>query len=118
METYADDPRLTLEQLGLKARDASLWLKILGVGNIIIGVPTALALVGILYIWLGVLLVQAGKAAEVATGPELIEMMDKLRTYFIVNAILMLLGVLVMVLYIAFFIFLVTGGLGDAWMGI
>lgn len=118
MESFADDPQLTLEHLRLKARDTALWLKILGVANIVIGVPTALAIVGILYIWLGVLLFQAGKAAETASGQDLVEMMDKLRTYFIVNAILMLLGVLLMVVYIGIFIAIIVGGLGSEFFNV
>ena len=68
--------------------------------TIISGALTALSIVGILIawlpIWLGVLLVQAGgKAdeAQVKQNPnELIVMMDKLRLYFMIQGVLIILG--------------------------
>ena len=114
MESYAQTAAPSqghpvLDQLRVKAQDTALWLKIIGIAYIVIGVPTAIALVGILYIWLGLLLYKAGKAADGADGQDLITMMDKLKTYFTVMAILMILGVVLMVIYMIV-IFAVIGG--------
>lgn len=87
-------PEETLDRLSAKARATAPWLKALGVANIIIGVPSVIALVGVVYIWMGVVLYQAGERAATASGPELVVLMDKLRTYFIVMAILTVVGVI------------------------
>ena len=102
MDTYATpgDDAYALPQLQHTARETSTWLKILGIVNIVIGVPMILALVGILYIWLGYLLYKAGDYASTASGADLVAMMEKLRTYFIVNVILAILGVIVIIIYI------------------
>lgn len=76
------------------------WLKALGVANIVVGVPTALAVVGVVYLWMGVVLYQAGEQAETATGADLVTLMDKLRTYFLVMAILTILGVVLALGYV------------------
>lgn len=98
---HSNDPdSLVLPQLQSTAQEMSTWLKILGIAYIVIGVPTALALVGLLYIWLGWMLYKAGEAAQRATGPDLVTMMDKFKTYFLVMAILTILGVVMMVIYV------------------
>lgn len=114
MESYArtaaPSSHPLLDQLRLKAKDMALWLKIIGIAYIIVGVPTVIALVGILYIWLGLLLYKAGKAADSADGQDLLTMLDKLKTYFTVMAILTILGVIVMIIYIVVIIGLLSTG--------
>lgn len=70
------------------------WLKFLGIVQIAIGIPALAGLVGALYIWLGVLLLQAGNAAQSNQPHKLIEVMDKLKTFFLVSGILAALGIL------------------------
>ncbi len=87
------------------------WLKFLGIVNIIMGAFTALSIVGILVawlpIWLGVLLLQAGSratTARVTNNPrELVTMVEKLRLYFIIQGILMIVGIAFTVLGFVFF---------------
>ena len=77
------------------------WLKFLGIVNIVMGGLAAITIVGIIVawlpIWIGVLLFQAGsRASELgySGNPEkLIEMMDKLKTYFVIQGILLLITI-------------------------
>ncbi|MCF8241401.1 MAG: DUF5362 domain-containing protein [Melioribacteraceae bacterium] len=88
------------------------WLKFLGVMNILSGVATALTIVGIIVawvpIWLGVLLFQAGSqikdAQHSGNHHHLVAMMEKLKLYFIIQGVLILLGLIFVLI-----IFMVTG---------
>ncbi|NBC15969.1 MAG: hypothetical protein GVY18_01495 [Bacteroidetes bacterium] len=106
-------PAATLDHLSTKAQAMAPWLKALGVANIVIGVPSAVALVGVVYIWLGVVLYQAGERATTASGADLVALMDKLRTYFLVMTILTILGVVLALGYLLI-IGVVVMGLTDA----
>ena len=110
---HSSEPEVVLRQLQSTAQEMSTWLKILGIAYIVIGVPTALALVGLLYIWLGWMLYKAGEAAQRATGSDLVTMMDKFKTYFLVMAILTILGVVMMVIYVIVFIGIMATVVGD-----
>jgi uncharacterized membrane protein len=87
------------------------WMKFVGIMFIIQGAVTALTIVGIviawLPIWTGVLLMQASSAIERAqlTGDSsaLKESLARLRTYFIIQGVLYLVGIVVVVLYFIFF---------------
>jgi hypothetical protein len=87
------------------------WMKFVGIMFIVQGVITALSIVGILIAWLpiwtGVLLVQAAGALENAqlSGDTfaLKESFAKLRTYFVIQGVLYLVGMVLMVLYFMFF---------------
>ena len=113
IETLSVAPSTVLDHLREKARDAAPWLKAMGIVNIIVGVPSALALFGLVYIWMGIVLFQAGSAAETASDAELLTLIDKLRTYFIVMTILTILGILIMIGYL-FIIAAVFMGMFDA----
>lgn len=88
------------------------WLKFLGILMIINGIITALTIVGILIawlpIWMGVLLFQAGSRADTAAltkdSSQLVPMMDKLRVYFMIQ------GVLILIVLAALVIGLITSG--------
>lgn len=89
------------------------WLKFIGVLLIIYGIITALTIVGIIIawlpIWMGVLLFQAGSRADTAAltkdSSQLVPMMDKLRVYFMIQ------GVLILIVLVALVIgFIVSGG--------
>jgi hypothetical protein len=89
------------------------WLKFLGVLSIISGILTALSIVGILIawlpIWMGVLLFQAGSRADTAAlakdSSQLVPMMDKLRVYFMIQGVLILIVLAGLVIG-----FIVSGG--------
>ena len=74
------------------------WLKFLGIILIVMGIPAALALVGILDIWLGVVLYQAGSRAQQflvsKSSDDLAEFASKLKTFFMVTGILALIGII------------------------
>jgi len=90
------------------------WMKFLGVMMIIYGVLMVLTIWGILIcwlpIWMGILLFKAGAAIELAATAgnksALYEAMEKLKTYFTVQGILALIGIVIMVITM-----IVAGGL-------
>jgi len=73
------------------------WLKFLGILTIIGGVISALSLVGILYIWLGVVLMQASSRIEQflisKSSDDLADFAGKIRTYFLVTGIMAIIGI-------------------------
>lgn len=75
------------------------WLKFVGIMMILGGIPSALALVGIIPIWQGVLLMQAASSIETAanTGQRyaLNSAMSNIKTFFVVNGVLMLIGIII-----------------------
>ena len=95
------------------------WLKLLGVLSIIQGVLVALSIVGILVawlpIWMGVVLFRAATAAETAqeTGQKyaMIESLGNLRTYFTINGVIALIGVI-------FFLLVVCGTIAAIATGV
>jgi hypothetical protein len=98
MEATAAERSPVVDALRQNARNMAGWLKFLGIINIISGAFTALSIFGIIFawlpIWLGVLLIQAASKASEASlkpdGQELVMMMDKLRLYFVIQGIMML----------------------------
>lgn len=79
------------------AMDMSGWLKFLGAVQIAVGIPTLVGLIGALYIWLGVLLWQAGTAAQSPDPEKLGRMMRKLKTFFVVTGVLAALSLIAMI---------------------
>lgn len=97
------------ERMARRARPMANWLKFIGVVTILAAVPSALSIIGLvvawLPIWLGVLLFQAGMAAERGTEEELLRMTEKLRVYFVVQGVLIIVGIVVTLIF-----FLIFGG--------
>mgnify|MGYP005725646681 CR=1 FL=1 len=97
-------------QLTQTAIVMSSWLKFLGVIAIVSGAVLALTFVGIIFawlpIWLGVLLFQAGDKARSAqyTGNlnAVAEMMDKLRAYFVIYAVAIIVSVAFSIMFVFF----------------
>jgi hypothetical protein len=93
----APDSR-TVQELSMPIYQSRGWLKFLGVLSILSGIPSVFVLVGILPIWMGIVLFQAGSSVEAATqlGDKyaFLRSMNSLKTYFMVQGILALLGVL------------------------
>ncbi|HTV86423.1 MAG TPA: DUF5362 domain-containing protein [Dyella sp.] len=104
-------PSYSLQDLIQPLASGKGWMKFVGIMFIVQGVVTALTIVGILIAWLpiwtGVLLVQAAGALENAqlSGDAfaLKESFAKLRTYFVIQGVLYLVGIAMMVLYFMFF---------------
>lgn len=84
---------------------ARFWMKLAGVLMIIYGGLVALSIIGIIFawlpIWLGLLLYQSASSAELArTSGEveaLTQSVDKLRLYFTIMGIVMLISVIIAV---------------------
>lgn len=87
-----------VQQLSMPIYQARGWLKFLGVMTILGGIPSVFILVGILQIWIGVLLLQAGSSIDSAGqfGDKFafLRSMSNLRTYFVLQGILTLLGII------------------------
>ena len=118
MQTALDDVRAIMRPLN----DGKLWMKLLGVMMIISGALQVLTIVGILWcwlpIWLGVLLFQSAGAAEQAsrTGDAALatRATDRLRLFFMIQGILMLIGLVAVVAMFALGGFAMLAGLAGA----
>jgi len=94
-----------IQELSLPIYQSKGWLKLLGVVLIINGVAAIFTLVGIvvcwLPIWMGILLFKAASMVEVAQANgdkvQLLESLKKIKTYFIINGILMLIALIFIV---------------------
>jgi hypothetical protein len=94
------------------------WLKLLGIVTIIQGALAALTLVGIIVawlpIWMGILLIQAANGADLAgqTGvsSELKKALGSLKTYFIINGVMVLIGLIILALTICGWVVLLASG--------
>jgi len=98
---------------------ARFWMKFAAVLMIIYGGLTALTIIGILFawlpIWLGVVLYQAASSAELArTSGEveaLVQSVEKLRLYFTIMGIVMLIGAVLTVGVMIIFGLAMTDGM-------
>lgn len=85
----------------------SRWLRFVGVVTIGAAIPSVLSIVGIVFawlpIWLGVLLFQAGTAARRGSDEELIRMIERLRIYFIVQSVVIIVALVVFAITFVFF---------------
>ena len=94
-----------VQQLSMPIYQARGWLKFMGILSIIAGVGQALSIVGILFawlpIWMGVLMLQAGSSIESAGqfGDRFafLRSMGSLKTYFVLQGVLALIGIAVAV---------------------
>ena len=101
----------TVSDLAVPLSSGSGWMKFVGIMFIIQGAMTALTIVGILIawlpIWIGVLVMQSAGAIERAqlSGDAMAmkEALSKLRTYFVIQGVLYLIGIIIFVLYFVFF---------------
>jgi hypothetical protein len=107
-----------VQQLSMPIYQARGWLKFLGVLSIISGVTSALSIVGIIFawlpIWMGVLMFQAGSAVEPAGqfGDKFgfLRSLGNLKTYFVLQGVLSLVGIVLTLLMICvLFVFPLLG---------
>lgn len=102
---------IILNQLQNIGGNMTGWLKFIGIVLIIMGALGALSIIGIviawLPIWLGVLLLQAGNKASSANmtknPAELVLMLDKLRLFFVIYGVLIIVYIAIIVLGFIFF---------------
>jgi hypothetical protein len=91
---------VAIQEIKRTSVEMSGWLKFIGVVAIVYGGLIALTIIGIviawLPIWMGITLFSAGKKAneaQYANNPMyLVEMMRKLKTFFIVQGVLLIIG--------------------------
>ena len=103
METATDLRQKTFDQ----ARAMSFWLKLLGIITILSAVPAAITIIGLVVAWLpillGVLLLQAGIAAQRGSEFELLRLVEKLKTYFLIQGVLVIIFLVVGAILMLFF---------------
>jgi len=95
------------------------WLKLLGIVQIVVGILQAVTILGIIWawlpIWLGVILNSAANKAQeyVEKGNEqaLIDLTGKLKLYFIINGIMMIVSLAAVALSLIVVVILAAFGL-------
>lgn len=99
-----------IRQMKQTALTMSTWLKFLGIVLIISGAISAISIVGLIFawlpIWMGVLLFQAGDRASGVRYSEdlnsMAQMMEKLKMYFIIYAVAIIVSLAFVILFFAF----------------
>jgi len=105
---------IAIQEIKRTSAEMSGWLKFIGIVAIVYGALIALTIIGIIIawlpIWMGITLYSAGKKANDAqyTGNpmNLVEMMRKLKTFFIVQGVLLIIGL------VGLLIAIITVGIG------
>lgn len=100
-----------IQEISVPIYMAKGWMKFIGVMSIIYGILMIITIFGIIFcwlpIWIGILLFGAGSKIEYAqtTGDkqQLIESLSKIKTYFTITGIVMLIGIIVGVLSLLVF---------------
>lgn len=102
------NPSAIVKDISLPLFNSKFWMKLMGVVMIVYGVLVVIFTFGIglivawLPIWIGVLLFQSANAIDVAYNQgdqdAAIRAMDKLKLYFIINGVLLLIGIALAVL--------------------
>ena len=90
--------------------EARGWMKFIGILAIFSGITAIFSIIGILIcwlpIWMGILLFQAGTKIENAqldgNADEFLKSLKKIKTYFLINGIILLIGVVITILLIIF----------------
>ena len=104
-------PARATREISLPLASAAGWMKFIGIMFIIQGALTAITLIGIIIawlpIWIGVLLLQSAGAAQRSQLQDdanaLIEALSRLKTYFVIQGVLYLVGLVLMIVYFVFF---------------
>ena len=101
---------MDVQTLSAPLYQAKGWMKLLGILSIITGVLSFYTIVGLIMIWPGVMLFQAAGLIEQAWIAEsedaMLMALSKLRSYFTILGIMVLLSIVVIPLFMLF------GGLG------
>ncbi|MCE2425728.1 MAG: hypothetical protein J4F45_11640 [Pseudomonadales bacterium] len=109
-----------MKDVALPLYQAKGWIRFLGVMMIVVGALYAITIIGLLFawlpIWLGVLLFQASSRIEHAYegggALSFMESLQKLKTYFIVNGVVVLVSLILAVLVV---VVALLGGLAAFW---
>ncbi len=94
----------------LKLEQSAGWIKFLGIVQLIYGVLTAVTLIGILWIWLGLVLIKVANNLRLAREGDdeaFVEASQNLSTFFTVWGVLVVIGIgiaiLVVIVWVLFF---------------
>lgn len=106
----SSDSENLIKEIAHPIYQAKFWMQLLGVVMIAYGIVVAITVFGLIVawlpIWLGVLLFKAAGRVDSAmfSGQkhELIESLRNIKTYFVINGVLMLLMVLFLVFVVLF----------------
>ncbi|HVB84086.1 MAG TPA: DUF5362 family protein [Rhodanobacteraceae bacterium] len=115
-----DTNSATIRELSQPLAAGKGWMKFLGVMYIISGVLPALTIVGLLWawlpIWLGIVLMQSAGAIERAqfNGDQgaFALSLDKLRLYFVILGVTMIVSLVLMAVFILFFFGVMMAAIG------
>jgi hypothetical protein len=110
MEQMGTDARLVVREISKPLYQSKGWMQFLGILSIINGAVLVFTLFGILIawlpIWIGVLLLQAASSVERATTTgdkqAIVASLGKLKTYFAIQGVMTLIGIIVAIIAIAF----------------
>jgi low temperature requirement protein LtrA len=103
---------------------ASGWMKAMGILSIVGGILSAITIVGIIYawlpIWMGVIVYQAGKSAQMASTnkdeTKLMEVVSKIRLFFVISVIVSIVAyaivIIVGIIYLFGLFSMMKGGYG------
>ena len=111
---------MEMKDVALPLYQAKGWIRFLGVMMIVVGALYAITIIGLLFawlpIWLGVLLFQASSRIEHAYegggALSFMESLQKLKTYFIVNGVVVLVSLILAALAV---VVALLGGLAAFW---
>ncbi len=100
-----------IKELAQRLSGAKFWMYLMGIIMIIGGVAEAITIVGIVFawlsIWLGVLLCMAasslGEAGISGNVDKMQQMLGRLKLYFVVQGVVMLVGIVVGIIAFLFF---------------
>jgi hypothetical protein len=113
-EKLSSGSNLPTEQIGTILAQAKGWITFVGVIILIYGILTFWTIIGILFIWLGIILIQAGSSASRYTlgnnTADLLETLNKLKSYFKITGILIIINIILYILAIIFFIIAMIAG--------
>jgi uncharacterized membrane protein len=103
---------------------ASGWMKAMGILYIVSGIISAITIVGIIFawlpIWMGVIVYQAGKSAQMASTnkdeTKLMEVVSKIRLFFLISVIVGIVAyaivIIVGIIYLFGLFSMMKGGYG------
>lgn len=103
-----------MDAIAFEVRKTKGWMKFMGIVMIVVGALQAITIVGIVFawlpIWIGILLTQAAKFAEKFSAMKdvsaLHQMLTKLRLFFLIQGIMIIIGIvasiIVIIVYVIF----------------
>lgn len=96
---------LYLNELYAEARKYTGWMKFLGILLVIPGILTAIFLIGLPILWLGLTLIQAANAVNREGINGLEEFIGKIGLYFKIYGIITVIGILIYVVFLGLMLF-------------